>query len=230
METKQKPLSIRILKITLNTLFYLVILMLLIFSIANIKLKKVNDIANIFGIGFLSVQSESMEGNLPDSFFKGDLIIVKMINEKNIDELKELDVVTFFDLNINQFNTHRIIRMEDEEGVMITKGDANSTEDDPISIDQVLAKHITTIKGLGKTLDRLQEPSGFALYIILPVAIILLIEGFFLTKNIIQINRIKMEEKYAKEKESAKQTLELEKEKMRKELLKELKGQNNQTS
>ena len=79
MENEKKTTPRKVLTITLNSLFYVIIVVLLIFSLANIKVKKENDIANVFGVGFLSVQSNSMLGDQEDSFEKGDMIFVKML-------------------------------------------------------------------------------------------------------------------------------------------------------
>ncbi len=76
----------------------------------------------------------------------------------------------------------------------------------------------------------MQSPTGFALFIILPVVLILAFEGVVLGRNIISLNRAKMEEKYAQEKEDTKKLLEAEKEKLREELLAELKKENNNQS
>jgi signal peptidase len=63
--------------------------------------------------------------------------------------------------------------------------------------------------------------------VILPVVIILAFEGFILGRNILQVNRAKMEEKYAHEKEDQKALLESEKEKIRQEILAELNNNKN---
>lgn len=229
MDAKQKATTKKVLSISLNSLFYLIIVLLLIFSIANIQVKKENDIANIFGSGFLSVQSNSMFGDQDDSFEKGDMIFVRMLNEESVKELQVGDIVTYFDMTIKQFNTHRIVEINLEEEFLITQADynyigqnTNTQPDQPIEFDQVLAKYSSKISGLGNTLDYVQSPTGFALFIILPVVFILGFEGFKLGRNIIQLNRAKMEEQFASEKQDQKAQLESEKEKMRQEILAEL--------
>ncbi|HBP25959.1 MAG TPA: hypothetical protein DD618_03305, partial [Acholeplasmatales bacterium] len=69
----QKSLKVKkIVKIVLNVLFYSFIAVLLLFSIANMRIKTNADIPNIFGRGFLAVISDSMEGDQDDSFNQGD--------------------------------------------------------------------------------------------------------------------------------------------------------------
>lgn len=237
MENKKKSAPKRVLSITLNSLFYMIIVVLLIFSLANIKVKKENNIANIFGIGFLSVQSNSMLGDQADSFEQGDMIFVKMLDEESIRELEVGDIVTYFDMTIKEFNTHRIVEINAEEEYLITQADynpvsenTNTQPDQPINFDQAIATYSTKVSGLGNTLDYLQSPTGFALFIILPVVFILAFEGVVLGRNIISLNRAKMEDKYAQEKEDTKKLLEAEKEKLREELLAELKKENEKQS
>jgi signal peptidase len=234
MDEKQKSTTKKVLSISLNSLFYLIIILLLIFSLANIKVKKENDIANIFGTGFLSVQSNSMFGDQEDSFEQGDMIFVKMLDEESVKELKVGDIVTYFDMSIKEFNTHRIVEINLAEEYLITQADynyigqnTNTQPDQPIGFDQALATYSTKISGLGNTLDYIQSPTGFALFVILPVVIILAFEGFILGRNILQVNRAKMEEKYAHEKEDQKALLESEKEKIRQEILAELNNNKN---
>ena len=94
---EKSNITIKVLKIVGNVFFYLVIIFLLIFSIANIKVKKESDVPNVFGRGFIAVIRDSMEGNEEDSINEGDLIFVKMLDEKGIANLEIGDIVTFFD-------------------------------------------------------------------------------------------------------------------------------------
>ena len=226
MKEKEKIQAKSIIKIILNTLFYGVILLLVFFSFANMKVKSENNIANIFGTGFLAVQSDSMKGTESDNFSKGDMIFVRMLNDNSRQNLDIGDIVTFYDLSIKQFNTHRIVDKFDIEGeiYLITQGDNTPGADQPIHISETISVYSSSVGGLGNTLDYLQSPTGFALFIILPVAVILIVEGILLGRNILQLNKVKMEEKYTLEKEKASLDLEAEKEKIRQQILEELKA------
>lgn len=216
-----------IFKTILNVFFYLVIVVLVMFSIANIKVKRENDIPNIFGIGFLAVQSDSMEGSNKDSFNKGDLIIVKILNDKSKEDLKIGDVVTFYDLTIRQFNTHRVVDINTGNKTVTTKGDNTVGNDNPVALRNVLAVHKSTIGNAGSKLDYLRSPIGFALFIILPIFVIFVITGVGLVKNVMDLNKEKYEQEYKQSLEQAKQEptkeniIEEEREKIRQEILKE---------
>lgn len=231
---KTKNTTKRVLSIIGNVVFYVILAFLLIFSIANMRIKKANDIPHALGYGFLSVVSDSMEGTNPTSFNKGDLIIVRMLNDKSIKDLEVGDIVTFYDWNILRINTHRIVELG--SNYVITQGDkaANSAayvkgennegkQYETVLHDDLIAVHKSTWSNAGTTLDRLQTPVGFAIAIILPVFVLLVIQGINLARAIMTISKNKMEEKHQLEKENVLKELEAEKEKLRKELLEELK-------
>jgi signal peptidase len=220
----------KVFKLSLNVVFYSIIIVLILFSIANMKIKKENNIANIFGFGFLSVQSNSMYGNLDDSFEKGDMIFVNLLDETERQNLSVGDIITYYDMSIKTFNTHRIVEIKLEEDYLITQADynqvsqsQNTSPDQPITLDQAIAVYDGHVANLGSTLDYVQSPSGFAVVVILPVVIMLLVEGFKLFKNIMALNKEKLESKYKDDLNRTHELLEIEKQKMREALIKELK-------
>lgn len=121
-------------KIALNVVFYILILLVLLFSISNIRAKNKNDqIPNIFGKGYLNVLSDSMTGDNKDSFNTGDMIIVKIANKKNISKLEVGNIVTFYDYRLasnkgagSALDTHRIVYIDktnNDSYVYYTVGD-----------------------------------------------------------------------------------------------------------
>lgn len=121
-------------KIALNVVFYILILLVLLFSISNIRAKNKNDqIPNIFGKGYLNVLSDSMTGDNKDSFNTGDMIIVKNANKKNISKLEVGNIVTFYDYRLasnkgagSALDTHRIVYIDktnNDSYVYYTVGD-----------------------------------------------------------------------------------------------------------
>ena len=91
---------------------------------------------NFFGYTFFNVATGSME----DTIMVNDVIVVKITND-----YKENDIITY--MNNNDFITHRIIKMDGD--VIITKGDANNTADNPIDKSVVLGRVIKIIPKLG---------------------------------------------------------------------------------
>ncbi len=70
-------------------------------------------------------------GSMRDGIMVGDYILVQ-----RVDDYREGDIVTY--RKTDGFVTHRIIRIENEE--IVTKGDANNTEDEPIKKDDIVGK------------------------------------------------------------------------------------------
>lgn len=265
MENNQEVISKKntvkkVLTIILNVLFYLFIAFLLIFAIANLSGKE-NKVPKLFGYSFMAVQTESMVGDNKDSFNAGDLVIVKAINKKAIEELKVGDVITFKDTNLdpktNQLNTHRIVYIgTNSEGgkYYILQGDyvkknypnrvftTKEAYDGDVNIrmtcqligeNDIVGTYSSKITNGGKTLAYLQSKQGFGLCIVLPTGLLLLLEAYILIKNLLILNRQKLEAEMAEKAEVHKEDLEAERERIRKEILAEMeasKKESNETS
>ena len=91
-EPKKNNMVLRVLKIVGSVIFYSVIVLLFFYSIMNINAGGKGGIPNLFGKGYLSVQSDSMKASqttLPEeykkykvkSFQKGDLVNVDMLSK-----------------------------------------------------------------------------------------------------------------------------------------------------
>lgn len=226
-----------ILKIVGNVVFYGILLLLILFSFATMKMKQEDNVANIFGRGFMSVQTGSMIGNNPDSFTPEDIIFVKMFQSKNPDDVQIGDIIVFYKLDLDDnalngsqpgFVTHRVNdKFQINDTIFFeTKGDANASSDQfAISAEEIIAIYQSKFVGGGSILKYIQTPQGFAATIIIPVALMLLLQGFFLVRNIITLNKEKVQEHLETEKEAQIKALEAEKEKMRQQILEELKAQ-----
>ena len=257
--TKEK--TIFGLKIAGNIIFYLIIIALLLFSIMNINAGSKNGgFRNIFGKGFLSVQSDSMTrpGTLPSEydsyeiqgFTKGDLLYVSVINNKNINDLKKGDVVTFYDSTIEALNTHRIVYITYNEDNTVNsvslQGDLSAslksvydpTDETKLDLNYQLQSSgdiatfsgdgLENLKGVvtgvnvgaGKVLDNIQK--NWLWYFVLPVLVFLLFEVFLVVRNIMDLKGAKQSAKLLSDKEAMMADLEAQKEEMRKQILAEL--------
>ena len=128
MKGNNNTIAKKIVNIILDILIVILAIILLITIYNNIQIKILgNDYASFFGNSVFEVQTGSMEPEIS----AGDWIIVKY--EKNI-ELN--DIVTFE--HKGQYITHRVI--EAYNGTYVTKGDANSAKDQPISKDKIIGK------------------------------------------------------------------------------------------
>lgn len=130
---KNKTLIKKILVIAGNVVFYAVVILLFLFSLMNINAGNGSEnFPNLFGKGFLSVESNSMErkenGYHPEEWKdyyiediqKGDLVYADVFNG-DLSTLKVGDVITFYDGALKALNTHRIVYIG--ETYVITQGD-----------------------------------------------------------------------------------------------------------
>lgn len=140
MKDIQEKKWFKISKIVLNVIFYTLIVVLLLFSIANINKKDAYSVPNLFGKGFTTVETSSMEGSQKDSFTKEDLVLLDVVTDGNRDKvaakLEKGDIITFkawSDAHANYIlNTHRIVDIVEVNGktLFITQGDRTAEMND----------------------------------------------------------------------------------------------------
>ena len=87
----------------------------------------------------------------------GDIVVVK-VNEA----FKENDIIVYKEEN--SFITHRVIKIDGQD--LITRGDANNSEDKPIKSDQILGKVIYIIPKIGIWRRVLASPEILGMIII----------------------------------------------------------------
>lgn len=128
----------------------------------------------VFGVAPMVVLSGSMSGTAQDHIEVGDLIFD---TKADVNTLKEGDVISFMENKI--VVTHRIIRIEtaqDGTRLFVTKGDANNTEDEPITADMVVGLYRFRIPKLGDFALFLQKPLGMVIFIGIPVLAFIVID------------------------------------------------------
>ncbi|PKK95890.1 MAG: signal peptidase I [Tenericutes bacterium HGW-Tenericutes-4] len=163
MKTKQ------VLRITGNILIWLIFAIALLTVIMSFNTTE--GVPNIFGIGYLSVQSDSMEGE--NGFSEGDLIIVSTTTTEDLFEVG--DIVTFRTIIAGKqaLNTHRIHSyvVIGPQRYYTTKGD-NVAQPDlaTITANDIVAKYISKASNMGHIVDYIQSDTGFLVTIVLPLA------------------------------------------------------------
>jgi len=167
--TKDKAATKKVIKTAFSSLIWLVFAISLLTMI--LTFDNTRKVPNIFGFGYLSVQSSSMSG----TFEKGDLIFVTTTNDDSVFEIN--DIVTF-DFVLDGYltlNTHTIVGIETINGTnyYTTKGEANPDNDTGvITATSIVAKYTGhRLPGFGKAVDYVQSRDGFLLCVVIPLAL-----------------------------------------------------------
>lgn len=120
----------KVLNIILDIII-IVVIILLIYIMIQKSITKEN-YTNIFGYTFLEVLTGSMSGTIEI----GDGVIVKITKD-----VEEEDIIVYE--KDNSLITHRLIEKQNDK--LIAKGDANNTQDEPITQEMVVGKVIKII-------------------------------------------------------------------------------------
>src|SRR5690554_711086 len=220
MSTKQRVF--KYLGIVGNVLFYLLLLVLLLFSISNLSVRSEKDLPNIFGKGFVSILSGSMEGEEKDNFPTGSLVFIDILSQTQKEDLEVGQIVVFYD---NVQRIHIIHRIKTITGnTVVTQGDVNAnlygdfdgTNFDPnmqleaSQLEDIIGRYTGHITGVGSFIQEVRSPNGLLLWVVLPLFILFSFEAVVLIRYIIRRNKEKLELKYAAEKEALRKELEQE--------------------
>ena len=115
-------------KIDFISVLLIIILIIVCYLYAQLKIFK-KPYINCLGFTVFQV----VTGSMTETIQINDIIIVKLTND-----VHENDIITY--KSDDNFVTHRVIK--EDENQIITKGDANNTEDEPITKDDVVGKVI----------------------------------------------------------------------------------------
>lgn len=128
----------------------------------------------------LSVKSDSMSG----TFEVNDVIICKVVDQEKENTFKKDDIVTFVISKDGEkvLDTHRIVRVNEEENVYYTKGDNEESEDSGYRrAADILAVYTgNKLKVIGPVISFLQTKGGFIGCIIAPL-------GVFFAYEVVQL-------------------------------------------
>lgn len=151
-------------------------------------------------VRLMPVLTGSMEGDNPDSFNAGDLIVVKKATDESIAALEVGDIVTYVG-NVGGargFITHRIVDIQENGSVrtFYTKGDAEAEGVEPTAIYEGDIKGIysSKIAGVGSALSWLQEPTHFFLVVMLPLILLLVYNAYLVIRMVVEAKLKKQQE------------------------------------
>ena len=207
----------KVINIVVNVIVAIILVFVFILTL-NIILSGDKGYTSIFGTAYVSVESNSMKGDKADNFQKGDLLKIKILDEEEKKNLQPGDVITFWDNTIvdNQLvlNSHRSIKVEKQSDGSVryeTKGDNNLDADKMLIPDvTIVGIYEGKIGGLGNVVSWFHSSTGFFVCIVLPAFLIVAYFAFNLVMVLRERNKVSDETK---------------KERLRQELLEELRAE-----
>ena len=209
-ELKKVEKTKKIINTVITVLFAVFMVLILIFIIVQMQIK--NDVKKglprVFGVSFVRVESDSMasqyaeilnERNNTDEygkgFDKGDIIVVKALkNEAAVKAygLKVGDIITYQgsitegSKTIAAFVTHRVVFVDEEQGLVQTQGDkqlalnvVDQEETIKFSAIEGVYEGKVRFKGLANFMD---SKWVFFVFIIVPLLLFLMFEVFSFIK------------------------------------------------
>ena len=134
--------SKKITSIILNILIVIVVIAIII-ALYNIFQTTIQGrkYANFFGYTIFQVST----GSMSPEFEVDDILIVNILSEEAKEYLEVNDIIVFE--QDDSIITHRIVEITEDE--IVTRGDANNTEDRPIEHEDVIGKVINVIPRVG---------------------------------------------------------------------------------
>ena len=221
------PKTKKILNIVVDVVAGVILAFALLLAVCSIssKAKGYGQYTEIFGKAYLAVQSDSMKGDGKDNFSKGDMITIKTLSMEEARKLSVGDIITFqyvitdTDGNVlNILNSHRIIRIEGEEGMAtayFTHGDNNvQGANERVLVSEVIGVYKGKAGGIGKMLLFMSSSAGFFVCVVLPTLIVV---AYCAVNLVLVIKKEKKTQAVAEEQEKLE-----ERERMRQELLAEM--------
>lgn len=163
-----------------------------------ILIQRVTDNSSIMGYRIFTVASESM---VP-VYEINDVILVKEYDVKTLEVGDDIAYIGKFYEMKDKIVTHRIVRIENDEGLEIyTQGLANSLEDPVITEDQVLGKVVYKFTTISFITKLVRNKVGFFFLIFIPLVLVLFLE---IADTILDIKLEKLEALEEEEKENGK--------------------------
>jgi len=145
----------KIISYILNVLLAIMMIVIIVgtYYMYQVKIQK-KDYANLWGYSLFEVGTGSM---LP-TIEIGDVVITKITKD-----VEENDIIVY--IEDDDIITHRLIEKNEER--LITRGDANNSDDKPIEENMIIGKVVKIIPQLGTWQNILSSPEILSLIILL---------------------------------------------------------------
>lgn len=179
----EKKDRFKVLRIIKNIILGILIVSLTLVLITSVVSKFSGNTPSVFGFSLFRVSSGSMSPELE----VGDVILVKDCDGKTVEKG---DIVTYVATSgemAGMLITHRVVKAPYQEGsgyYIVTKGDANPVNDEPVNINKIEGKMLAKVGILKYLFDFFVTPWGLLAIIALVIIaffneIILLFKAIF---------------------------------------------------
>lgn len=145
----------KIISYILNVLLAIMMIVIIVgtYYMYQVKIQK-KDYANLWGYSLFEVGTGSMSPTIEI----GDVVITKITKD-----VEENDIIVY--IEDDDIITHRLIEKNEER--LITRGDANNSDDKPIEENMIIGKVVKIIPQLGTWQNILSSPEILSLIILL---------------------------------------------------------------
>lgn len=182
-EKTEKKDRFKVLRIIKNVILGILIASLTLVLITSMISRFSGNTPSLFGYSLFRVSSGSMSPELE----VGDVILVRQCDGKTVEKG---DIVTYVATSgemSGRLITHRVVKSPYQEGgeyYVITKGDANNADDDPVNVDKIEGKMLTKVGFLNALFDFFVTPWGLLVIIALVILafaneIVVLVKAIF---------------------------------------------------
>lgn len=161
---KKQSKALRIYKVVRNTILGIIIAILTAFIILTMVIRFTGGTPTAFGFSMFRVSSGSMTPELE----VGDVIITREFDTATV---KKGDIITYKSESgamKDKLVTHRVVKGPYKKGknlYVVTKGDANFSEDDPIKTTQIQSRFLTKVSFLKFIYNIFVTPAGLLIII-----------------------------------------------------------------
>lgn len=135
-------------------------------------------VVSLIGIGTWRSQSHQVlsvqSGSMAPAIQRGDAVVLEPLAKDN---LRVGDIVTYRSpADQSVLVTHRVVSINRNWNLIITKGDNVSRNDKPVAMSEIIGKVDARIAYLGFVLDCLRTPAGLVAAVYMPAAVIVGLE------------------------------------------------------
>lgn len=144
-------------KIDILMIILIILLVIVLYCYAQLRILN-KDYINFCGYTVFRV----ITGSMSDTIKPQDIVIVKITKDVGVD-----DIITY--KNNNDFITHRVIERNEKQ--IVTKGDANTSQDEPITTNDIIGKVVYIVKNVGVWINVFKTPQVIIAIIISGIGI-----------------------------------------------------------